>query len=153
MTRSKRLVVWLTLAVAVFLAPAGATSPEKQIVSISLLSLPIDSGEQVVGFHFQVTSGRIAQLPDAPIGWSVSVENDPSWNTKFEGSVIVAAAALDASFFKDFVLLEKNERSEVAFDVRGEVDVSRDFSTYRKIEITMNQITIRRSAAKEWRNN
>ena len=80
--------------------PAGAAPPHEHFVSVSLSALPIGAGERVVGFDFEVTSGRIAKITDMPIGWNVSVDNDPSWNTKIHASGLVAAAALNGSFSK-----------------------------------------------------
>jgi hypothetical protein len=149
MTRLERFVLSLTVAAAFVLLSAGAAAPRGRDVSLSLPTLQIGAGERVVGFRIQVTSGRIVRLPDVPIGWSVTVENDPSWNTKFEGAVIVATAAVDASFFKDFAVLEKDEKSEDELEVNGEIDVSQDFSAYRKIQVKMKDFRLKQSAARE----
>jgi hypothetical protein len=127
------------------LSPATGGPAQKQTVSISIRSLAIGSGERVVGFDFEVTSGRIAQIPNAPIGWNISVNNDPSWKTRIEGSIIVAAAAVDASFFDDFMTIEKDESLGIPFGIQGEVVVSKDFSNMRRIKLeqknfTMNEI-------------
>lgn len=117
------------------------TSP-MQLVSVSLPGLKLDPGERVVDFHFDVQSGRIARLSDIPIGWDVSVDNDPSWNTKIEGSIRVGAAALDASFFRDFALIEKQANPDLPFKIQGEIDVSKDFSNGRKIRLAMSDFSI-----------
>ena len=111
MNRLARFVLLLSTALTalVFLAPgeregpAGAEPPHAKFVSVSLSALHLDTAERVVGFHFEVTAGRIAQIPDMPIGWNISVDNDPSWNTSVDGSIRVAAAALDSSFFQIFL--------------------------------------------------
>jgi hypothetical protein len=107
-----------------------------------LPGLQLAAGERIVGFHLDVTSGRIAQLPAVPIGWNISVENDPSWNTKLDASVIVAAAALDATFFKNFVLVEKHEGALNTFRLSGKIAVSRDFSSTRTIPVAMKDFTL-----------
>jgi hypothetical protein len=66
----------------------------RQTVCVSIPNLQIGDKERVVGFEIHVGSGRIAALPDIPIGWNVSIDNDPSWNTKIEGSLKVGAAAV-----------------------------------------------------------
>jgi hypothetical protein len=89
-----------------------------------------------------VTSGRIAQITDMPIGWNVSVDNDPSWNAKIHASVLVAAAALDASYFEDFVVIEKEANAENPFELKGKILVSTDFSKVRDIQVGMKDFTV-----------
>lgn len=98
-----------------------------------------------MSFNLKVTSGRVAQLPDMPIGWNISVDNDPSWNTSVNASVQVAAAALDASYFKDFAVIEKEDIADSPFDLRGKVFVSPDFnfSHSRTIQVAMKDFVIR----------
>jgi hypothetical protein len=110
-----------------------AALPHRQFVSVSLPALDIGAGERVVGFDFEVTSGRIAEITDMPIGWNISVDNDASWNTNIHASVLVAAAALDGSFFKDFAAIEREGNAEIPFEIRGKIDVSTDFSKVREI--------------------
>lgn len=129
------LLLTATLTASLLLASQKAEVPEvaaphnAQFVSVSLPALPIGARERVVGFNFEVTSGRISQLPDMPIGWSISVNNDPSWNTKVDASVLVAAAALDTSFFKDFAVIEKDKGAERHFALKGKVVSRRIFRT------------------------
>ena len=63
-----------------------------------------------------------------------------------DASVIVAAAALNAFFFKDFAVVEQTDRSELPFEVKGEVSVSRDFSQVRRIQVGMKDFAIRQMA-------
>ena len=152
MNRLARFVLLLSAALTalVFLAPgetgrpAGPEPPHTQFVSVSLPKLQLAAGERVVGFHFEVTAGRIAQIPDMPIGWSISVDNDPSWNTNVDASIRVAAAAIDPSFFQNFAVIEKAGNAESAFGLAGEVDVSTDFSKVRKIQVAMKDFTVRK---------
>jgi hypothetical protein len=112
----------------------------------SIEALHITPGERVVGFDLMITSGRVAKVLKAPIGWSISVDNDPSWNTRIRGSILVAAAAVNASFFRDFVVIEQNEGLGEPFQVQGEVIVSRDFVKERRIPITMRDVVLTRDA-------
>jgi hypothetical protein len=112
-------------------------------VSVSVPALHMDASERIVGFHVEVTSGSIARFHDMPSGWNISVDNDPSWNTKIDGSTIVAAAALDIDFFRDFIVIEKEKKARNPFDVKGEVIVSKDFSHVRKIQVGMKDFVVR----------
>lgn len=141
MNRLARLALSLIVGVAAFVIPAKSEPPPTQILSVSLPALRLAAGERVVGFQVDVTSGRIAQLSSVPIGWNISVETDPSWNTKLDASVIVAAAALDPSFFKNFIEVEKHESPRGAFGLTGEITVSTDFSSTRIIPVAMKDFT------------
>jgi hypothetical protein len=122
---------------------SGARPPHGQFVSVRLSALHITEGERVVGFDFGVTSGRIAKITDVPIGWNVTVDNDPSWNTKIHASVIVAAAALDGAYFKDFAVIEKEGNAESPFEIKGKIVVSTDYSKVREIQVGMKDFTVR----------
>jgi hypothetical protein len=128
MNRRMRLALLFAVIATAFviLVPgkAGAmrirpTQPHRQFVSVSLPALRIGAGERVVGFDFDVTSGRIAQITDIPIGWNISADNDASWNTKIHAFVLVAAAALNGSYFKDFAVIERESEAETPFEIRG----------------------------------
>jgi hypothetical protein len=121
---------------------ASAEPPHKHLLSLSLPDLHVAEKERVVGFHFEVTSGRIAHMRDMPIGWNISVDNDPSWNTTIDASIVVAAAALDPAFFKEFAVIEKSETAGSPLQVEGDVTVSSDFSSSRKIRVEMKNFTI-----------
>jgi len=151
MNRLTRLAV-LLVATGLLLIPAKTFGPARAatslgpFVSVSLAALHIGATERVVGFDFEVASGRIAQITDIPIGWNISVDNDPSWNTKIHASLQVAAAALDDSFFKEFVVIEKELNAKSPFEIVGKVVVSTDFSKVREIQVGMKDFTIRDNA-------
>jgi hypothetical protein len=94
-------------------------------------------GKSHLAIH--VRSGRIALLPNVPIGWNISVDNDPSWNTVIKGSIDVGAAAMDPDFLRDFVVveIERDAPSDVHFDLQGEVIVTTDFIKERQIKLSM----------------
>ncbi len=132
----------LVTIVTVVVVTGSSESFHGRLVSVSVSVPRLAPGERVVGFDFQVTSGRIAQLPNLPIGWSLSVDNDPSWNTKIDASVIVGAAALDPSFFQNFLVVEREESLGIAFDMKGEIIVSKDFSTTRRVTVGKNELIL-----------
>ena len=70
------------------------------------------------------------------------MDNDPSWNTKIDASIIVGAAALDTSFFQNFLAVERNESLGIPFDMRGEIFVSQDFSSVRRIKVGRNELRL-----------
>ena len=88
-------------------------------------------------------------MPDIPIGWSISVDNDPSWNTNTSGTLIAGAAALDASFFREFVVIEKDESLGLPFSVEGEVVVTQDFSKERRIEVGLQDILLKQIVSRK----
>jgi predicted RecB family nuclease len=105
---------------------------------VSVPTLQMQKNERIVGFEMRIRSGRIAQLPNVPIGWSFSVDNDPSWNTDVKGSIMVGAAALSADFLRRFVVVEteKDAPSDMPFALEGEVVVTTDFLVQRTIRLS-----------------
>jgi hypothetical protein len=151
MNRRAALALLVAITFSAFLFPVVAEAPHAELWYVSLPALHIAAGERIVGFHIEVTSGRIAQVPDMPIGWNASVDNDPSWNTKIDASLIVAAAALNSSFFRDFIVLEKEPGSDNSFDLSGEIIVSKDFSSTRTIHVGMKDFRLKEKTASSQR--
>jgi len=107
-----------------------------QILSVSIPALHLTGKERIVGFEFHLRSGMIARLPNVPYGWSISIDNDPSWNTRISGSLAVGAAALDVDFFRDFMVVEVEDPPwGPPLDLSGEIIVTSDFLTERRIKL------------------
>jgi len=134
------------VSLAPFLLHAGRNA-HGQTLSVSIPDVQVNSKERVVGFEIHIASGRIAALPDIPIGWNVSIDNNPSWKTKIAASSTVGAAAVDAGFFRDFLIVEKHESPDLPFHVSGEIVVTEDFTTERHIEIAMKDFELKKTAA------
>jgi hypothetical protein len=129
--RLPRLFPWLMLTI--LLMPGVLQA--QHTFAVSVPELNFQPGERVVGFKFHLQAARVVGLNDVPIGWSVSIDNDPSWNTSLEATVKVGAAALDASFFHRFLRVEKAEPPLVPFELTGSIYVTRDFSDTREIKL------------------
>jgi hypothetical protein len=121
------------LAVTILLMPVVLRAQRTFVVSAPKLSL--QPGERVVGFEFHLRAARVAGLEDAPIGWSVLIDNDPSWNTSLRATVDVGSAALDGSFFHRFLRIQKADPPLVPFEITGSIHVTRDFSETREIKL------------------
>ena len=108
-------------------------------MSVSVPHLHLANNERITGFEIHIRSGRIARLPNVPIGWSISVNNDPSWNTAIEGSIAVGAAAVGPDFFRRFMVVEEETGAPrtLPFDIYGEVFVTSDFENERRIKLSM----------------
>jgi len=116
----KLLLFILTMAI-----PSLAVSAE--YYDLSVKNFKLSGVERVVGYKLKITSGRISALKKVPIGWNVTIDNDPSWNTTLTGSIIVAAAAIKPNFFDKFVQVEKFEQDEIDFDLMLEIITTSDF--------------------------
>jgi len=119
----------------------------RQTLSISIPNLQVSDKERVVGFAIHITSGRIAALPNIPIGWDISVDNNASWNTEIKASTTVGAAALAPAFFREFLVVEKNESLDVPFQISGEIVVTENFATERHSQIGMKDFSIKQKGA------
>jgi len=138
------------LAFAVLMLLGGSLAVKCQTLSVSIPSLHATAKERVVGFEFHVRSGMIARLPNVPYGWSISIDNDPSWNTVIRGSIAVGAASVDPEFFRDFLVIEveKNAPSDMKFDLQGEVIVTEDFVNEKRIKLENSDFVFKQTLAK-----
>lgn len=143
-----RIVCIMVVAASAMLVPARAGTSHSDLLNISISNLRLNSRERVVGFEFHIKSGRVAAVQGIPAGWDVRVENNPSWNAVVRGSSLVGAAAVDASFFKNFIVIEKNESLGLPFDVSGDIVVTRDFVKERRIHVSMKDATLVPAAPK-----
>ena len=86
-----------------------ASSAELWHVSVKAGSLP--RGERIVGFWVKLKSADIYAVPRVPTGWAVKIWNslneEPPWNTSLEAVVGVGAAALEPTYFTDFLIIQK----------------------------------------------
>ncbi len=145
-----RSTIAVYVAVVLSCAYVGAQTKSvphnDQRYSITIPNLRLAPGERVVGFSVEVDSGRIVSAPNAPIGWNLTIDNEPSWRTNLTATVIVGAAALDARFFQNFVVIEKSSLGGVPFAVRCEVDVTKDWQSVRRIQVNRGDLVLQRSA-------
>lgn len=66
----------------------------------------------------------------------MDIDNDPSWDTKVTGSLMVGAAALSpAELRKLKFFIEKDEFEDLKFQVEGTVGVTKDFVKTRNIQL------------------
>src|SRR5207249_9377087 len=120
-----------------------------KFVKISIPSLPVIKTERVVGFDIRVQSGRIARVKDVLTGWEICVHNEPSWRSRVSGAFAAASMAVNARFFRDSMVVERDDsNSEVPFDVQGEIIVSADFETERRIEVSLKDFAVTRITEK-----
>lgn len=134
--------VVVVLAILVLASLIGAQLLPGQAVSVSIPNLQNTARERVVGFELHIMSGRIAAVPNVPIGWHISIDNDASWNTVIKASATVGAAALTRDFFRKFVVIERNTSLGAPFSVHGEVAVTKNFATERRIRIGMADLAM-----------
>lgn len=124
-----------TISALVLLAASAFGQSQRFLVSIPTLKL--NSNERIVGFEIHVQSGMTVQLPKVPKGWRLSVDNDPSWNTNMKGSLAVGAAALDADFFLNLLVIEGETEAtpDRPLNLSGEVIVTSDYVSERRIKL------------------
>jgi hypothetical protein len=130
------------------LCSSASHRARRQTFSVSIPNLPVGTKERIVGFEIHVSSGRTAALPNIPIGWNLSVDNDPSWKTELEASSRVGASALAPGFFRNFLCIEKNESLGLPFGIAGEISVTEDFVKARKIPVAMKDIDLKQTVAR-----
>lgn len=111
---------------------------------LTINKLPLEYKERIVGFEIKITAGGIVSMPRIPMGWDLAINNDPTWNTKLVGSVIVGAAALQQNSFTDFVIIDKNEFGDLTFAIKGEVITTKDFVNQRHIVLEKKYISLKK---------
>ncbi|MDE1145360.1 MAG: hypothetical protein PW843_01920 [Azospirillaceae bacterium] len=93
-------------------------------LTVSVGPLDVKPGERVIAFHIHIANGGIRSLPRLPMGWSITVDNDASWQTQIEGSIQVGAAALGPEDMKNFLVVEMSDLPTGGLELSGEVMVN-----------------------------
>jgi hypothetical protein len=100
--------------------------------------------ERIIGFEVKITSGKVDSFLSVPIGWSINIDNDPSWQTKITGSFAVGAAALRPDLLSNIIRIEKNESIDLRFNIEIDIIVTKDFEKERTIHLKMNDLILRK---------
>lgn len=90
---------FLLLLVVAFAYPeldAIAQDGTNRLYIIKEKNIRLFHAGRVVGFHLSINRGAIKSISDIPPGWSIELDNDPSWEGQASGAFIVGAAAVTA---------------------------------------------------------
>lgn len=114
---------------------AIGTAYSNEIYELSLAKIPLKDNECIVGVEVMLNRGGIYSVPRLPMGWYITIDNDPSWMTSLKGNIVVGAAALnnsDRKLLDHFLIIEKFDDRVVSrvapFDLEVKVWVI-DFSS------------------------
>jgi hypothetical protein len=119
----------LSLACAAFFfatllvcAPASA----QQSYSVSIKP-PTELGrdERVAGFWIDLSGAGIRSVLAVPQGWVVNIDN-LAGHVSVQGTLQEGAAALDPSFFRDFLVIQEERRAAALFVISGELILTGD---------------------------
>lgn len=107
---------------------------------------PFLNDEKIVGFELKIVSGGISSLVSVPMGWNISIDNDPSWKTGVAGSVLVGAASLNINEFNNIFVVEKNELMGIKFNVEIDiiVTVTKDFDKTKTVHFELKDLILRK---------
>jgi hypothetical protein len=102
----------------------GQVHAETYVLSFDAVKVP--SGERVVGFDIKLKPAYVSSMKSVPLGWHITIDNQPSWNARITGGVTVGAAALDKDAL-NHLLVVTTDKEMGAFEVTGEVVTTSDF--------------------------
>ncbi len=103
---------------------------------------------RITQFKISLTSGRIKFMKDIPPGWSVSINNDPSWVSTIQANILVGAAALRPDKFNNLVCIETIKLSDLEFKLEGKIASTYDFEKEKITKITNRDFIMKRQKGK-----
>ncbi|HME20100.1 MAG TPA: hypothetical protein VKI44_01825 [Acetobacteraceae bacterium] len=80
----------LLLSVAI----RGSYAENYQQLHLSLTGIDQEANETVSAIYLQITGGLVVSFPRVPVGWTITIDNDPSWSAQISAIAIVGAANL-----------------------------------------------------------
>ncbi len=120
-----------------------------ELVHVAIPKDKLAENDRVVAFTASIAAGGVLSLPSVPIGWSITIDNDPSWQTSIKGTVIVGAAALDTksspAFFDRFLTIEKepcSAYSDAPLDVTVEIVTTTDFVNLKTLVLKKSDLKL-----------
>lgn len=123
----KQMIWMLSLAAVAICGTLKATE-----YSVTFCGIKLSAGERIVGFDIKTKSAYFSSLRRMPLGWNISIDNQPSWATNATGSILVGAAAVDmASLNRLFHVVPENSLKDV--EISGEIVTSADFEHEHRI--------------------
>ncbi len=136
----------LTIVAALLFAAQTAFAQKQD--GIQWLSVPAlnTGGDRAIGFDLKVSHGSIRSLPNVPMGWFLLIGNDASGMTDISGNVRVGAAAVDASYFRRFVWLRRQDSETPISRVTLDIVVTKDFETERHISVPASGLLLSKSS-------
>ena len=135
---SARLLCSLCFILALLAIQARADNSKRSAMSIQ--TIKISAGERIVSFEIRISAGAFRIISNLPVGWTVVIDNDASWQTRVTGSPEVGAAALSEELKELRFLIEKNKFEDSKFRVEGTVSVTKDFQQTRKIWLNSSDL-------------
>jgi hypothetical protein len=143
LTGAGRSLRWTLGVLGITLALGTGAAPASTLWLVGTERIELGPGERIVGFELTVSSGRIAALPMVPPGWSVTVENYPTWRTQVAGSALIGAAALDAAGLRDLAVVEAYGPETGPLGLELVLTVTADFHRQRRLHLPRERLGVR----------
>ena len=120
----------LVVAAVLMLSAVGPAAAQTDAL-LRIVAPDLPPGTRLMGFDLTIQSGRIAVLRQAPPGWRLTIDNDPSWHARITANAVVGAAALeDADLARLFLLAAAPDSVRASFpevlQVSGRIEVMKD---------------------------
>jgi len=145
-TRSIGILIFVIVPIIASFAPGDALSGD--LFSVSVKNIVLARGERIANFELSVKAGRIYSLSHVPWGWEIYIDNQPSWNTRVSGGVVVGAAGLYLDFFEEeFLVIEKDADDPQAFRIELVLYVTTNFEDVRPYVVDGKNIVLKKKLA------
>ena len=81
-------------SIPLILAAWTANAEDQQEFRLSIATIAADLSDRVAEFQLHIKGALVVSFPHVPVGWAITIDNDPSWNAEVSGVAIVGAAYL-----------------------------------------------------------
>ncbi len=119
----------------------GSQAWSAEAIRGSLPSLRLATEERIVGFEVRTKNALVRAIEPIPLGWHLTIDNDPSWNGSILASAKVGAAALDSSELGG-ITLWLEAMGEVG--IEADIHITKNFESTRIVRVGTDQFNLRR---------
>lgn len=146
MTSTRIKITFLFVVIVLFSSMQYGNAISCELVHVSIPKGRFAEDERIVAFTASIVAGGVFAFPNVPMGWSITIYNDPSWKTSINGTIIVGAAALDTRLapvvFDHFLTIEEEPNSDVPFDVTLEIVTTTDFVKLKTLSLKRSELIL-----------
>ena len=135
-------ITWFAISIFFMVCTGFSVAQTNNLYTLSVTNLSLDKGERIVAYRVKITAGGVYSIPHLSQGWTVTINNEGSWDSTIKGGITIGAAAEDLNYFNDFLVIAKMPGVTSTIGVEMEIFTTKDFIQEKRIVVQKNQIIL-----------
>jgi hypothetical protein len=113
------------------------------VYSITIPNAKVEPDWTIVGLDFSINAGSVQAVQNIPLGWTFTVADGATWQTKIKGVCTTQSGSLSADELKKIVfIVRRNEGDNFKFDISGNFTTTRAFDNGKLVPLTIKDFSL-----------